>query len=78
MDISLLYLLIQNLWTESAPKNGWGKNPTENDIDPADDIERIRFYRNSICHSDASGMDINTFNFSCLDLFMVICIEFKV
>lgn len=72
MDISLLYLLIQNLWTERAPKNGWGKNPTENDIDPADDIERIRCYRNSICHSDASGMDIKTFNFSCLDLFMAI------
>lgn len=77
MDISLMYLLIKSLWKD-APINGWGKSPTENDTQPADDIERIRRYRNIICHSDASGMDINTFNFSCLDLFRVIFIEFKV
>lgn len=74
-----MYLLIRELWSEKAPTNDWGEIPGENDIERADDIERIRCYRNSICHSDASEMDINTFNFSCLDLFRVIpvCIEFK-
>lgn len=76
LDISLMYSLIRNLWKEKAPKNGWGSYPGENDIDRADDIERIRHYSNCICHSDASGVDIKTFNFSYLDLFRVICIDF--
>lgn len=72
LDISLMYLLIRNLWIEKPPKKGWGRNPGENDIDRADDIERIRHYRNFICHSDDSGIDTNVFNFSCLDLSRVI------
>lgn len=76
LDISLMYSLIRNLWKEKAPKNGWGRNPGENDIDRADDIERIRHFSNCICHSDASGVDITTVNFSCLDLFRVIWIDF--
>lgn len=76
-----MYVLIRKLWKEQKPKQGWGKDPTEEDEDRADDIERIRRYRNIICHSDALGMDIKTFNFSCLDLFRVIrvhvCVGFK-
>lgn len=74
----MMYLFIRNLWREKPPKNGWGKYPMENDIGRADDIERIRHYSNCICHSDASGMDVRTFNVSCLDLFRVICIDVKV
>lgn len=73
LDISLMYSLIRKLWIEKPPKKGWGRNPGENDIDRADDIERIRHYSNCFCHSDASGVDIKTFNFSYLDLFRVIC-----
>lgn len=72
LDISLMYSLIRNCWIKPEPHNGWGKDPMEHYIEPADDIERIRHYRNLICHSDASEMDINAFNSSCLDLFGVI------
>lgn len=67
-----MYSIIRNLWKEAIPKNGWGKIPKENHLDPADDIKRIRHYRNFICHSDDSGIDTDVFNFSCLDLSRVI------
>lgn len=67
-----MYSIIRYLWRGAKPENGWGKDPMENHIKTADDIERIRLYRNNICHSDASGIDTDAFNFSCLDLFRVI------
>lgn len=78
IDISSMYSIIRNLWRGKKPQNGWGKDPMNNHIETADDIERIRHYRNMICHSDASGIDINLFNFSCLDLFRVRYTEVKV
>lgn len=60
------------------PKNGWGKRPGENDIDFADDIERIHQCRNLICRTDASGMDITLFNATVLDLHGVIVNDSKV
>lgn len=45
-----------------------GKTPKGKCIDLADDIERIHYYRNLICHSDASNMKTSTFNESVLDL----------
>lgn len=58
----------------AEPHNGWGKLPEESHTTEADDIERIRYYRNIICHRNASGMDSNEFNKSYLDLFGVMCI----
>lgn len=72
LDITLMYLIIRNLWEGAIPQNGWGKIPKENHVDTADDIERIRHYRNLFYHSDDSGIDTNVFNFSCLDLFRAI------
>lgn len=60
------------------PKNGWGKPPGENDIDAADDIERLHQCRNLICHTDASGMDITLFNAAVVDLHGVIFNDSKV
>lgn len=60
------------------PENGWGNLPKENHIETLDDIERIHCYRNLIAHSDASGIDTNTFNLSSLDLFRVIFHYFEV
>lgn len=57
---------------EEKPQNGWGHFPKEEYIKKLDDIERIHYYRNLISHSDASGLDTNAFNLSCLDLFGVI------
>lgn len=52
----------------------WGRVdvPKENEIEIPDDIERIRHYRNRVCHSDASEMDTSMFNESVLDLLGVI------
>lgn len=63
-----MYAIIKEEKTFTIPKNGWGKRPKESDIDVADDIERIHYYRNRICHSDASNMKTSTFNESVLDL----------
>lgn len=71
-------LIIRNLWEGAIPHNRWGKVPMENHIEIADDIERIRHYRNLFYHSDDSGIDTNLFNFSCLDLFRVIYTDVKV
>ncbi|KAL3889233.1 hypothetical protein ACJMK2_001941 [Sinanodonta woodiana] len=53
-DISLLYILIRHVSTVSASVMGWGIDPIEH---PSRDrclgatVERIRLYRNQICHS---------------------------
>lgn len=63
-----MYAILKEEKTFTIPKNGWGKRPKESDIDVVDDIERIHYYRNLICHSDASNMKTSTFNESVLDL----------
>lgn len=63
-----MYAILKEEKTFKNPKSGWGKRPKESDIDIADDIERIHYYRNLICHSDASNMKTSTFNESVLDL----------
>lgn len=76
-----MYIVIKEIMKKEGkerPKNGWGNFPKENHMEKLDDIERIRHYRNLISHSDASGMDTNTFNLSSLDLFRVICDDLKV
>lgn len=72
-----MYKVIRQAYHQK-PQNGWGNRPGERDICIADDIERIRYCRNRICHTDASGMETNLFNESVLDLFGVICIFFYI
>lgn len=73
LDISLMYVMIRNSTINPIkPKNGWGKKPSENDRDTADDIERIRLGRNRICHENALNMETSEFNKSVLDLIWVI------
>lgn len=50
----------------------WNKLPGKNDINEADDIKRIRHYRNDVCHSDASEIETADFNTWMLDLLGVI------
>lgn len=66
-DISFMYSILRNS-VVPKPKNGWGNYPQDNNIELADDIERIRHYRNIICHTDASRMETTKFNESVLDL----------
>lgn len=73
LDISLMYVIIRNSTRNpTKPKNGWGKSPSESDINTADDIERIRLGRNRICHENALNMETSEFNKSVLDLIWVI------
>ncbi|VDI23103.1 Hypothetical predicted protein [Mytilus galloprovincialis] len=52
-DSSLLYKLIRNTRNHkiAPPTSGWGTEPLPGDRSEADDIERIRFYRNKIAHN---------------------------
>ncbi|KAL3887772.1 hypothetical protein ACJMK2_000165, partial [Sinanodonta woodiana] len=57
-DTSLLYTIIRNVSLVSAPSNGWGKPP--NDNNPRDttlgaSVERIRIYRNHISGHSVDG-----------------------
>lgn len=54
-DITLLYKLIRNLCPSLQPTKKWGNKPASNDLDVADDIERIRYLRNSIVAHSASA-----------------------
>lgn len=62
-----MYLVIQNTSNIGRPTNGWGQLPGKNDIKPADDIERLRNYRNKICHESSSEMTTKDFNEFVLD-----------
>lgn len=52
-DSSLLYKLIRNTLNHkiAPPTSGWGTEPLPGDRSEADDIERIRCYRNKIAHN---------------------------
>lgn len=64
-----MYTMYRNLNLNSRK---WGEIPEKNEISEADDIERIRYYRNCVCHSDASEMETTQFNPWMLDLLGVI------
>lgn len=66
-----MYTIIRNVCQVQPPKNGWGKQPNDNDTGISDDIERIRHKRNLICHENALNMETSNFNKSALDLIRV-------
>ncbi|XP_071170985.1 uncharacterized protein [Mytilus edulis] len=50
LDISLIYILLRQFSLINSPTNNWGVVPGENDTKVADDVERIRYFRNKIAH----------------------------
>ncbi|CAC5383288.1 unnamed protein product [Mytilus coruscus] len=52
-DFSLLYKLIRNTFNHKIPRptREWGPKPLSGDELVSDDIERIRYHRNSIAHN---------------------------
>lgn len=73
-----MYSLIRNLKCFKDPKNGWGQKPTTSDIGMADDMERIRHYRNELFHENPSAMKTPKFNETVLELIWVIVLpEFR-
>ena len=63
-----MYALSRKCIKLKPPSKGWGKKPSVNDTNTADDIERIHFYRNRICHKHHFGMTTQDFNEDTLDL----------
>lgn len=72
LDVTLMCAIIRNLNCITKPTNGWGKEPKKSDITMADDVERIRHYRNSLCHDTSTEMKTDDFNNSALELIWVI------
>lgn len=66
-----MYAMFRNTINILPPTRGWGETPDANDKRKADDIERIRIYRNKISHENSSEMSTNDFNKSALDLIWV-------
>ncbi|CAG2214772.1 unnamed protein product [Mytilus edulis] len=50
MDITLIYKLLRQFLLINPPTKRWGSNPDKADIKLADDVERIRRYRNHLAH----------------------------
>lgn len=50
LDISMIYRLLKQFALIQSPTNNWGGVPGEKDITVADDVERIRYFRNKIAH----------------------------
>lgn len=65
LDISKMFTMYKNL---NRNIQTWNKLPGKNEIDEADNIKRIRHYRNQVCHSDASEIETADFNTRMLDL----------
>lgn len=73
LDVALLCTIIQKIDYIGNPKKGLGRKPDKNDIGLADDVERIRHYRNCLCHKTSFEIETNEFNEAALDIIWVIC-----
>ncbi|KAK3090368.1 hypothetical protein FSP39_011256 [Pinctada imbricata] len=56
MDISLLYLLLRNMFNIPAHTNGWGNAPDVSDSSLSASIDRIREARNGVVHSASTSV----------------------
>ncbi|XP_052083005.1 uncharacterized protein LOC127720461 isoform X1 [Mytilus californianus] len=57
LDISMIYRLLKQFSLISRPTKNWGDVPDENDITLADDVERIRYFRNKIAHMCSTNIE---------------------
>lgn len=68
LDTSAMYALVRKCIKLKVPSKGWGEKASVNDTSVADDIERIHFYRNQICHMTRFEMTTQNFNEDTVDL----------
>jgi len=62
-DITLLIVLLRNLFNLHSPINGWDALPAATDLTLEADIARIRYFRNSVyAHVEQTSVDDVTFN----------------
>ena len=57
---------------KKSPTQGLEKDPGVNDIEIADDVKRIRMYRNKMSHVASTQMTTIDFNDAVMDLIWVI------
>ena len=62
-DITLLTVLLRNICGLSPPANGWDRLPPMTDRSIADDIARVKYYRN-IVHGHPSQASVDDTSFS--------------
>lgn len=71
-DVTLLYTLIRNLCSLPRPAQGWGNEPTANDTQISDDIERLRLFRNNYyAHAESAVISAAVFKDVWRDLKLV-------
>ena len=62
-DITLLTVLLRNICGLSAPTKGWDSLPPSTDKSTADDIARVKYYRNTVYgHASQTPVDDATFS----------------
>ena len=62
-DITLLTVLLRNICGLSAPTKGWDSLPPSTDKSTADDIARVKYYRNTVYgHASQACVDDASFN----------------
>ena len=62
-DITLLTVLLRNICSLSPPTTGWDSLPPAADTSIADDIARVKYYRNTVYgHASQASVDDASFN----------------
>ena len=62
-DITLLTVLLRNICGFSCPSAGWDSLPAPTDTSTADDIARVKYYRNTVYgHANQASVDDACFN----------------
>ena len=62
-DITLLTVLLRNICGFCAPTKGWDSLPPSTDTSAADDIARVKYYRNTVYgHASHASIDDASFN----------------
>jgi len=62
-DITLLTVLLRNICGFSCPATGWDSLPPPTDTSIADDIARVKYYRNAVYgHANQASVDDASFN----------------
>jgi hypothetical protein len=62
IDFTLLYKLMRSFPLLVDPTQGWGKQPTIEDVTISDDVERIRIVRNKLVHRIKADIDLIEMN----------------
>ncbi|CAH3157692.1 unnamed protein product [Pocillopora meandrina] len=62
-DITLLTVLLRNICGLGPPANGWDRLPPATNISIADDIARVKYYRNTVyAHASQATVDDSSFS----------------